>query len=105
MTMEVGQVIALIKSFTRKLKSEISDVENLFDIEEGGNLFNKDGEYLNNKIIKGSTGAIQSETGYGVQYIPFEGAGTYTLLYPCDYYGNLRRICLYDSTKTYLRTV
>lgn len=93
------------KSDLNGLEDDVESIQSLFDIEAGGNLFNKDGEYLNNSIIKGSTGAILSETGYGVQYIPFEGAGTYSLLFPCDYYGATRRICLYDSTKTYLRTI
>lgn len=86
------------------LSGALNGIEELFDIEEGGNLFNKDGEYLDNTIIKRSDGSTRSETGYGVQYIPFAGEGTYWVLFP-DIYGANIQICVYNSSKTYLRTI
>lgn len=89
--------------------SDLNDLHNNFNTlivrDKSANLFNKDGETYEKKATNRNTGELVSTQECSVQYVPFDGAGTYSLLYPKNYYGNTYALCLFDSSKNYLRTV
>lgn len=95
------------------LESDVSDVKNAIDglsshfaTYVSANIFNKNGTIETNKAVKKSDGSIQNNNGTSIQYIPFPGAGTYSMLFPYDYYGTSNpTIWLYDTSKNPVRAV
>ena len=91
----------------------LSDIHGLSDTfnqviqrEKYANLFNKDGDIEDKKYISKSDGSLVSFNNSAVQYIPFEGEGDYSLLYPTDIFGTTTpKAWLYNSEKEVLQSV
>ncbi len=99
------------------LQDDVTDVKNAIDglsdtfnqviqREKYANLFNKDGAYEDNKYISKTNGSLVDYNSSAVQYIPFEGEGDYSLLYPTNIFGTSSAVAwLYDTEKQVLRSV
>lgn len=49
--------------------------------DKSANLFDKDGDIITGKYIKKTDGSLVDYSYSSCQYIPFEGAGNYSLLW------------------------
>ena len=94
-----------VQSVLSEIDSTQNSFNELFVVDKSKNLFNKDGIIKPNTAIVVATGEETSHNAQSVQYIPFEGEGYYSVLYPQNYYGSTRKLCLYDSNMTFLRSV
>ena len=111
---DTGKIVALVNAIAGQqlasVKSKIQGLEVTVDStiqrEKKANLFNKDGELVENKYFKKNDGSLVDFSYSYCQYIPFEGEGQYSMLYPTDIYGyNSAVIWLFDEQKTALRSV
>ena len=87
---------------------DLSDSVTIADIafksvSVANNLFDKDHNIFAGYYIDPSnSGALNEISGLSCQYIPFQGVGTYYLIYPKSRLGNNSRICAFGSTYNYI---